>query len=146
MISKLVETKYRPNLDDLISLYRDRKIPTYATVFKIAKGLAGNTGAPKAAVKMMKKYYQAPTAKERNIKVAKENQLKTYFVKGKVNTTTTYSSMTNKEAKKVVIKHRLIQGCEGDQGEVGSRGTDNVRCDGDPRFRTERLFQGCRRK
>ena len=61
-----IKTEYRPRLDDLISLYKDRKIPTYATAFKIAKGLAGNTGAPKAAVKMMEKYYDQPTAKDRN--------------------------------------------------------------------------------
>ena len=55
-LKAFIETKYRPRLDDLIMLYKDRKIPTYATAFKIAKGLAGNTGAPKAAVNMMEKY------------------------------------------------------------------------------------------
>ena len=77
-----VETKYRPNLDDLISLYRDRKIPAYATASKIAKSLAGITVAPKAAVKMMEKYYQAPTAKERNIKVAKEKPTEDLLCQG----------------------------------------------------------------
>ena len=77
-----IETKNRFHLDDLITLYKDRKIPTYATAFKIAKGLAGNTGAPKAAIKMMEKYYSAPATKDRNKKVAEANQLKTFFHKG----------------------------------------------------------------
>ena len=93
------ETKYRPRLDDLITLYKERKIANYATAFKIAKGLAWNTGAPKAAVKMMEKYYDATTSKDRNKKVAEENKMKTYFIKGKVKTTTQYAKTTNKGSK-----------------------------------------------
>jgi len=37
-----IETKHWFHLDDLITLYKDRKIASYATAFKIAKGLAGN--------------------------------------------------------------------------------------------------------
>ena len=97
-----VETKYKPKLDELISLYIRRKIPTHAAAFKIAKGVAGNTGAPKAAIKSMEKCFQAPKTMERTLKVAKENQLKTYFIRGKVNTTTRYSKTTNKETKTFV--------------------------------------------
>ena len=79
-----IETKNRFHLDDLIILYKDRKKANYATAFKIAKGLAGNTGAPKAAIKLMEKYYSAPVAKDRNKKVAEANQLNPFFFKGKV--------------------------------------------------------------
>ena len=91
-----IETKNRFHLDDLITLYKDRKIPTYATAFKIAKGLAGNTGAPKAAIKLMEKYYSAPATKDRNKKVAEANLLKTFFIKGKVHATVKYKKTTNK--------------------------------------------------
>ena len=101
-----IDTKHRQRLDDLITLYRERKIPTHALATKIAKNLAGINGTPKTAIKLMEKYYDVSTAKDRNTQVAKQNQLKTYFVKGKVNTTTTYSSTTNQEAKKVVINHK----------------------------------------
>ena len=91
-----IETKNRFHLDDLITLYKDRKIAKYATAFKIAKSLAGNTGAPKAAIKLMEKYYSAPAAKDRNKKVAEANQLNTFFIKGKVHATVKYSKTTNK--------------------------------------------------
>ena len=91
-----IETKNRFHLDDLISLYQRRKITNYATAFKIAKGLAGNTGSPKAAFKLMEKYYSAPSAKDRNKKVAEENKLKTFFIRGKVHATSKYSKKTNK--------------------------------------------------
>ena len=78
-----IETKNRFHHDDLVTLYKDRKIANYATAFKIAKGLAGNTGAPKAAIKLIDKYAGAIPAKERNKKVAEENILKTFFIKGK---------------------------------------------------------------
>ena len=77
-----IETKNRFHLDDLITLYKERKIANYATAFKIAKGLAGNTGAPKAAIKMMEKYYSAPATKDRNKKVAEANQLNMFFHTG----------------------------------------------------------------
>ena len=47
-----IETKNRFHLDDLITLFKDRKIANYATAIKIA---AGSTGAPKAAIKLMEK-------------------------------------------------------------------------------------------
>ena len=81
-LKTFIETKNRFHLDDLITLYKDRKIANYATALKIAKGLAGNTGAPKAAIKLMDKCYSAPAAKDRNKKVAEANQLNTFFYKG----------------------------------------------------------------
>ena len=44
----------------------------------------------------MEKYYSAPLAKDRNKKVAEENRLKTFFIKGKVHATSKYSKKTNK--------------------------------------------------
>jgi len=91
--------KHRPKLDDLIRLYTERKIANYSTALKIAKNLSGNTGAPKVAIQMLEKYYDAPPAKDRNKKVADENNLKTYFIKGKVRTMSKYSKRTNKGTK-----------------------------------------------
>ena len=49
------QTKYRPKLDDLIRLYKDRKIANCASAFMIAKNHAGNTVSSQAAVKIMEK-------------------------------------------------------------------------------------------
>lgn len=74
-----IATRHRPRLDDLITLYKERKITNYTTAFKIAKGLAGNSGSPNAAIRLMEKYHGAPTAKDRNLKVAEANKLNTFF-------------------------------------------------------------------
>jgi hypothetical protein len=94
-----VEPKYKQYLDDLVKLYQERKIPTYPTAYKIAKGLSRHTGTPMAAVRLMQKYYNAPMAKDRNKALAEANLMKTYFIKGKVQTSTQYAKTTNKGTK-----------------------------------------------
>ena len=80
-LKAFVETKYRSKVDDLVDLYQQRKIVNYSTAFRLAKGLAGNTGAPKAAIKSIEKYYDAPTAIGRLKKEVEGKKLKTFFVK-----------------------------------------------------------------
>jgi len=93
---KPLETKYRSKLDDVINLYMQRKIPQYSTAFKLARGLAGNTGAPKAAIKNIEKYFGAPTIKGRLNTEIEAKKLNTYFVKGVVHTTSKHAKVTNK--------------------------------------------------
>jgi len=98
-LKPFIETRYRPKLEEVINLYSERKIVNYSTAFKLARGLAGNTGAPKAAIKVIDKYYDVPTVRGRLKRETEENKLKTYFVKGVVHTTSKYAKTTNKGRK-----------------------------------------------
>ena len=95
--------KYQDAMDELLTLYKTRKIENIRTATKIAEKLStvgkGSAGAAKKAIQMLAKYrtYKPATGKiERNYT---KKHIKTWIVAGKMQTSTQYL-YTNKKAGK----------------------------------------------
>ena len=107
--------KYQDSMNELLTLYKTRKIENIRTATKIAEKLStkgkGSAGAAKKAIQMLAKYrtYQPATGKiERNF--VKKNT-KTWIVAGKMHTSTQYlytNKKTGKTSKQKEVFHDVI--------------------------------------
>ena len=117
--------KFVEGMDELISLYKSRRIENVRTAFKIADKLSatgkGSVGAGNAGMKMLAKYRtkESATGKldRQAAKQAAKMKTKKYFVKGKVQIDTRYKQ-TNSKTKVQTLSAQVYHDTVVDQATV----------------------------
>ena len=93
--------KYRKEMDEVISLYKSRKIENIRTAMKIADKFAvqgkGSAGAAKSGIKLMAPY----RTKEPATGKLSRGKKRTYFVKGTITVKSQYVTTTKSKERKV---------------------------------------------
>ena len=85
--------KYRPYADQVLNLFKDRKIEKIKEAEKLLEQLASRGKAPQAAIKKLnEKYAKAESAKGK----LDRRELKDYFVSGTTNYIMTYEQQLKK--------------------------------------------------
>jgi len=87
----------RPRIDEVIKLYKDRKIAQFATAVRIAGQLAGGTNAVQAGMKALGTQHVKKTLT--GTLKATTGKPQQFFVKGIVHTISKYQKTTNKVTK-----------------------------------------------
>ena len=87
----------RPRIDEVIALYKERKIAQFATAVRIAGQLAGATTAVQAGMKALGNQYEKKSVT--GTLKATTGKMKQFFVKGIVHTISKYQKTTNKTVK-----------------------------------------------
>ena len=113
--------KFTQGMDELISLYKTRKIENVRTAFKIADKLSatgkGSIGAGNAGMKMLAKYRSKESATGKLDRQAAKTKLKKYHIKGKVEIDTRYKQ-TNSKTKVQTLSQQVYHDTVIDQATV----------------------------
>ena len=88
--------KYRPYADQVLNLFKDRKIEKRKEAEKLLEQLSSRGKGPQAAIqKITEKYSKAESAKGK----LERRELKTYFVSGVINSVDTYKQQLKKKER-----------------------------------------------
>ena len=113
--------KFTQGMDELVSLYKSRRIENVRTAFKIADKLSatgkGSTAAGNAGMKMLAKYRTKESATGKLDRQAAKSKTKKYFVKGKVQVDTRYKQ-TNSRTKVQTLSHQVYHDTVPDSATV----------------------------
>jgi hypothetical protein len=102
---------YKPRASEVIRLYEDRKIKQIGTATSILKQLAGKRTAPQTAIARINKYKQVePATGEIARQRRRQAEFKTFFVSGKVMTTTNYFDKKSKQKHQTIYKDTFPRG------------------------------------